>query len=273
MTTVTVGAIERERISAGAAARMALFNRTRLVQFGILVLLLVVWQILGLQLGTFILAPPSSLIPAAVDMISSGQLQGALLNSLGSLVTGFALGVVVGVPVGVAMGWYRPLAKVINPYVSAGYVLPEAGLVPIFIIWFGLGFESRIVTIFMFCVFEILLTTYTGVRNVDPLLISAARSFGANRWQLFNKVAIRAALPIIFNGLRMGVSRAVKGMVVAEILFAVTGLGGLIENAANNYLTDRVFVVVIVVALLGVVLSALVEWIERMVAPWSATSA
>jgi ABC-type nitrate/sulfonate/bicarbonate transport system permease component len=263
--------IHREKLSVGAVTRRAIFNRTRLIQLGVLIVVVIVWQVLGLQLGAFILAPPSSLVPATVDLISSGELGRALLNSLGTLVAGFAIAAVVGVVVGVLMGWYRPFARVINPFVSAGYVLPEAALVPIFIIWFGLGYESRIVTVFMFSVFEILLSTYAGVRSVDPVLINASRSFGASRAQLFRYVAVPASLPFIFTGLRMGVARAVKGMVVAELLFAVTGLGGLIENAANNYQTDRVFVVVIVVALMGIILSAIVEWIERIVAPWSVT--
>ncbi len=264
-------AIQRERISLATATRRTILSRTRLIQLGILVVVVIIWQVLGLQLGAFILAPPSSLFPALADLIGSGDLGKALLDSLGSLLLGFVIAAVVGIVVGVLMGWYRPFAKVINPFVSAGYVLPEAALVPIFIIWFGLGYESRVVTIFMFSVFEILLSTYAGVRGVDPLLISASRAFGAKQWQLFRYVAVPASLPHIFNGLRMGVSRAVKGMVVAELLFAVTGLGGLIQNAKNNYETDRLFVVVIIVALLGIILSALVEWLERVVAPWSVT--
>jgi NitT/TauT family transport system permease protein len=127
------------------------------------------------------------------------------------------------------------------------------------------------VTVFLFCVFEILVSTYTGVRNVDMKLVDAARAFGASRWQLFSRVVSFASLPYIFAGLRMGVSRAVKGMVVAELLFAVTGLGGLISNAASYYRTDKVFVGVIVLSILGVILAGAVQLLERRLMPWRQT--
>jgi len=273
MATATVTAptsyIEQERISVGAAVRGWLFNRVRLIQLIFVVVILVVWEIVGRLLGSFFLAPPSALWGAAVEMISTGELQLALLDSLSSLLAGYATAVVVGVGVGFFMGWYRPFGETLNPFVSAAYVIPTAGLVPIFIIWFGLGFTARWVTVFLFCVFEILVSTYTGVRNIDSGLVRAGRAFGANEWQLFGKVAIPASLPFIFAGLRMGVSRALKGMIIAELLFAVTGLGGLIQSAANYYRTDKVFVIVIVLALLGIALSAVVQWTERRVTPWS----
>jgi NitT/TauT family transport system permease protein len=141
-------------------------------------------------------------------------------------------------------------------------------LVPVIIIWFGLADTSRILVVVMFCVFEILVSTYTGVKNVDPMLIDVGRSFGAGRFGLFRKVVFFASLPYIFAGLRMGASRAIKGMVVAELLFAVTGLGGEIQTAANYYRTDIVFVYVIVIALLGVLMAGLIQLVERMVTPW-----
>jgi NitT/TauT family transport system permease protein len=201
-------------------------------------------------------------------MWSSGELVSALLDSLSSLLVGFCLAIIVGITVGFFMGWYGPAGRTLNPFVSALYVVPTAALVPMFIIWFGLGFTARTVTVFLFCVFEILVSTYTGVRNVDRNLVDAARAFGASRWQLFSRVVSYASLPYIFAGLRMGISRAVKGMVVAELLFAVTGLGGLISNAANYYRTDKVFVGVLVLALLGVVLAGAVQILERRLVPW-----
>lgn len=270
MATMTF--IERDRIGVGVMLRSLVFSRVRLVQIILLVVILASWEIAGRILGSFFLAPPSALWSAAAEMISSGELGAALLDSLSSLVAGYLTAVIVGVGVGFLMGWYKPVGAILNPFVSAGYVIPTAGLVPIFIIWFGLGFSSRWVTVFLFCVFEILVSTYTGVRNIDSSLVSAARSFGANHWQLFTRVATRASLPYIFAGLRMGVSRALKGMIIAELLFAVTGLGGLIQGAANYYRTDKVFVVVILLAVLGISLSGLIQWIERKATPWSSGS-
>ncbi|HEV7956470.1 MAG: hypothetical protein JWL94_1879 [Microbacteriaceae bacterium] len=264
--------IEREQLSWPTVVKRNLVNLERVVQLVLLVALIVTWEVVGRNVGTFFLAPPSSLWSAFLEMLSTGALVAALLDSLSSLLAGFAIAAVFGISVGFMMGWYRPVGRTLNPFVSAAYVIPIAALVPVFIIWFGLGFEARTITVVLFCVFEILISTATGVQNVDTKLTEAARAFGANRWQLFTRVVSFASMPYIFAGLRMGISRAVKGMVIAELLFAVTGLGGLISSAANYYRTDQVFVGVITIALLGVALSGLVQVAERALLPWRPAS-
>ena len=260
--------VERERIPLWLALRKEFISYERLAQFGFILALLVTWEIMGRRLGDFFLAPPSSLWSATGELIESGQLWRATADSMYSLSIGFGISAVVGIGLGYLMGWYKPVAKVMDPFVNAAYVIPVAALVPVIIIWFGLGGTSRIIVVILFSVFEILVSTYTGVRNVDPMLIDVGRSFGAGRLGLFRKVVFFASLPYIFAGLRMGVSRAIKGMVVAELLFAVTGLGGEIQTAANYYRTDVVFVYVIVIALLGVVMAGVIQLIERLVTPW-----
>lgn len=260
--------VEREQIPLSTIFRRQIVSWERLAQVALLLAVLVIWEYAGRRLGTFFLAPPSALVAAFQEMLVSGELANAVIDSLSSLLTGYGLAVVLGITVGFLMGWYDPVGRTLNPFVSAAYVVPTAALVPVFIIWFGLGFVARTVTVLLFCVFEIVISTYTGVRNVDPLLIDAARAFGANRRQLFAKVVSLASLPYIFAGLRMGASRAVKGMVVAELLFAVTGIGGVIQNAANYYRTDKVFVLIIVLAILGVAMAALIQTVERWFTPW-----
>lgn len=261
-------AVERERIPWSVAIRKEFLNYQRLTQVGFIVAILTAWEIAGRRLGDFFLAPPSSVVPAAGELIESGELLRALMDSLTSLTVGFGLAAGIGIALGYLMGWYKPVAKVVDPFVSAAYVIPVAALVPVLIIWFGLGFTSRVLTVLLFSIFEVLVSTYTGVKNVDPMLVDVSRSFGAKRMVLFRKVVFFASLPYIFAGLRMGASRAIKGMVVAELLFAVTGLGGAIQTAANYYRTDRVFVYVIVIALLGIVLSAAIQLVERVAMPW-----
>jgi ABC-type nitrate/sulfonate/bicarbonate transport system permease component len=260
--------VERVRIPLRTALRKEFISYERLAQFTFVAALLIAWEIAGRRLGDFFLAPPSSLVSATGELIESGELVDATINSLSSLMVGFGLASLIGVGLGYFMGWYKPVAKVIDPFVNAAYVVPVAALVPVIIIWFGLGTTSRVLVVMLFCVFEILVSTYTGVKNVDPMLIDVGRSFGASRIGLFRRVVFFASLPYIFAGLRMGASRAIKGMVIAELLFAVTGLGGAIQTAANYYRTDIVFVYVIVIALLGVVLSGAIQMIERVVTPW-----
>ncbi|MGH2736110.1 MAG: ABC transporter permease [Actinomycetota bacterium] len=260
--------VERERIPLRVAIRKEVINYERLAQFGFIAALLIAWEIAGRRLGDFFLAPPTSLVGAAGELIESGEMLRATLDSLYSLSIGFGLSALIGVGLGYLMGWYKPVAKIMDPFVNAFYVVPVAALVPVIIIWFGLGSLSRILVVMLFCIFEILVSTYTGVKNVDPMLIDVGRSFGAGRMKLFRRVVFFASLPYIFAGLRMGASRAVKGMVIAELLFAVTGLGGAIQTAANYYRTDIVFVYVIVIALLGVLLAGAIQVIERLVTPW-----
>jgi NitT/TauT family transport system permease protein len=165
---------------------------------------------------------------------------------------------------GILMGTSRTAASVLNPIVSAGYVIPEAAIVPLLIVWFGLGMTPRVVAVVLFAIFEIIVTTYTGVRNADASLSDVARSFGASRRQLFVKVTVPGALPFIFAGLRIGAARAVKGMVVAELLFAATGIGGAIQLSANAFRTDRVMFYVIVVTVIGIAFSGAVQLVERL---------
>jgi ABC-type nitrate/sulfonate/bicarbonate transport system permease component len=181
---------------------------------------------------------------------------------------GYGLAAVIGISVGYAMGWWRAFGRMLDPFVSAAYVVPIVTLVPAMIVWFGLGLASRVLVIMLFAVFEILLSAYAGVKNVDPAIVDVARTFGARKLDLLRKVVFPATLPFVFVGLRIGASRAIKGMVLAEILFAVTGLGGVIIENSSAFRMDRVFVGVIAVALMGVLLTAGVQATERRVMRW-----
>lgn len=242
--------------------------RVRFFQLVLAALILIAWEVVGQRVGSFILAPPTDLITAFVDIAGSGELIRALWDSLYGLALGYSAAAICGVAIGLLMGWYPRVAFVLNPFVSALYVVPVTALVPLLIVWLGIGAAPRIVTVALFAVFEILLTTYTGVRDADQRLVEMARSFGATPRQLFAKVILFDALPIIFTGLRIGAGRAIKGMVVAELIFAVTGLGGLVLSYSSRFQTARIMVVVIVVSLLGVFLVGLVQLLERKLAPW-----
>ena len=248
--------------------RRALAPRDRALQLALLVTLLVAWEFFGRRASNFTFAPPSRVATAAREMIESGELQDAVTESLVALLLGFVLAAVIGISVGYAMGWWRTFGRTLNPFVSALYVVPIATLVPAMIVWFGLGLTPRVLVIMLFALFEILLSAYAGVKNVDPHIVDVARTFGARRLDLLRKVVFPATLPFVFVGLRIGASRAVKGMVLAEMLFAVTGLGRVIIENASAFRMDRVFVGVIAVSLMGVILSAAVQATERRVMRW-----
>jgi ABC-type nitrate/sulfonate/bicarbonate transport system permease component len=256
--------IERERLGRGLALRRGILSRDRLIQLCFLLLVLVAWQIAGKSAGDFILAPPTSVVSSAVDQLQTGEFWSTLGQTAGGILLGFAIAAVLGVTIGVLMGTYRPVATALNPLVSAGYVIPEAALVPLLIVWFGLGEAPRIIAVVIFAIFEIIVTTYTGVRTADATLRDVGRSFGASPRQLFLKVTVPGALPFIFAGLRIGAARAVKGMIVAELLFAATGIGGAIQLSANAFRTDRVMFYVLVVIVIGIAFSSAVQLVERL---------
>jgi NitT/TauT family transport system permease protein len=243
-------------------------KRERIIQIIAVIAVLIAWEIAGRRLGVFILAPPSSLLGAFGEMLETGELARALRESITTLLVGYGFAILIGVSLGFIMGTFKSIAIILDPFVSALYVVPIAALVPLLIVWTGIGATPRIVTITLFAVFEILISTYTGVRNVNPRLIEMGRAFGANQLQIFRHVVFFGALPILFAGLRIGAGRAIKGMVLAELLFAVTGLGGLVLTNSTYYRTDKVMVIVVIIALLGVILVSLVQLIERKLAPW-----
>jgi NitT/TauT family transport system permease protein len=257
-------AIEKTSLSRGRALRRSLLSRDRLIQVGLIVVILGVWEYIGQKEGDFFLAPPTSVLQTLGEEIGTPEFWKLVRETVTGILIGFAIAAVLGVIIGILMGTYKAIATALNPIVSAGYVIPEAALVPLLIVWFGLGMTPRIISVILFAIFEIIVTTYTGVKNVDRTLTDVARSFGASRLQSFRKVVVLAALPYIFAGLRIGAARAVKGMVVAELLFAATGIGGAIQIAANAFRTDRVMVYVLVVTIIGVGFSGLVQLIERL---------
>jgi ABC-type nitrate/sulfonate/bicarbonate transport system permease component len=257
-------AVERHKLTRSEVLRRSIFSRDRLLQVSLVVVVLAVWQYIGMKEGDFFLAPPTSVAGAAVEVVAEGELWDVIGSTLFGIVIGFAIAAVIGVAIGTLMGTSKSASTALNPVVSAGYVVPEAAIVPLLIIWFGLGMEPRVISVVLFAVFEIIVSTYAGVRNVDRVLPEVARSFGASQSQLFRKVTCMAALPYIFSGLRMGAARAVKGMVVAELLFAATGVGGAIQDGANAYQTDKVMVYVIVITLIGVGFAGIVQLIERL---------
>ncbi|GAB2458219.1 ABC transporter permease [Nocardioides hungaricus] len=263
-TSTAPASTTRQVVSWPRAIREDLLGSVRLTQAALVIVALVAWEIAGRQLGNFYLPPPTVVAGAAKEVVSTGELQQAILESLLTLGIGYALSVVVGVALGYAMGWYRSVGKVMDPFVNGLYVIPVTALVPLIIIWFGLGMLPRVLTIFLFAVFQVLVTTYTGVRHRDQVLVEVASSFGATQLPLFQRVVFHDSLPHIFTGLRLGASQAIKGMVIAEFLFAATGIGGAVIAAADRYQTAKVFVYIIVIVILGMVLSGLVQLLEKL---------
>jgi ABC-type nitrate/sulfonate/bicarbonate transport system permease component len=264
--------VETRRLSGRERLHRFVAPRVRIYQLGLLAVLLGVWEYVGRQSEGFTFAPPSSVVPAAREMISSGELGSAMTDSLVALLLGFALAALAGIGIGYAMGWWRTVGRTLDPFVAAMFVVPIASLVPVIIVWLGLGLASQVLVIFLFAVFEILLNAAAGVRNVDGAMIDVARSLGAGQRALLWRVAMPASLPFVFVGLRIGAARALKGMVLAEMLLAVSGLGALIIHYSAAFQMDKVLVAILGVVALGVLLQAMVVGAERWVMRWRHSS-
>jgi NitT/TauT family transport system permease protein len=236
------------------------------------VVLLAAWQIYGGSINPILLSDPTAVAGAFVDMIKDGSLPHALAASLVVLGLGLVSGAVVGVIVGLAAGRSETLAALIELPVNALYATPTVALIPVIVLWFGFQVTSKTIVVFLFVVFPVLINTMRGVREVDPDLIEVARSFCSSERRMWADLILPSVLPYVVTGLRLAIGRALIGVIVAEFYTSLSGLGDLIETSANNFETARMFVPIVVVALLGVVLTALLEWAESRLVKWRKVS-
>ena len=242
--------------------------KVKLVTF---IVVMVVWEIAGRYVNPLFLASPSAIAVAFVDLVRSGELPRAIATSLFGFLAGISLAIVIGIAIGVAMGRVRIVEYILEPYVNALYSTPSIALIPLFILWFGVGLASKILIIFALSVFIVIINTFTGVKNLSQSVIDVGGAFGASERQIFRMIVLPAALPFIMTGLRLAVGRGILAMIVAEFFTALSGLGGMIVKYGNFFQTAKMFVPIIVVSLLGVLAVELVKHIELRLAPWKET--
>lgn len=229
---------------------------------------LVAWKLLTVVTGTpdYILPAPEVVADRALRAIGSGILWEHTAVTLSEILLGFALGAVTAVGTGIALGKSVVVERVLSPYIVAAQSVPILALAPLLDIWFGSGLLARVLISALIVFFPIAIATMVGIRSADPLLAEMLRSLGAGPGQLTARLEIPSALPVIFGGLRVGVTLAVIGAVVAEWAGASSGLGVLI-NIADQGLFDTplMFVALVTLAVIGIGLHGLVVSIERRV--------
>ena len=237
----------------------------RLISFVIVISL---WEYFGRRINPILFTYPSAVAQAFVSLVGSGELQSYMTSSLLVLTYASILAIVVGVLLGVVMGRYAIVEWAADVYVSALYSTPMVAVVPLIVLWFGFKIPAKVVIVFSFMVFPVLLNTVEGVKNVDRNLQEVARSFCSSESQLWRHLIIPSAIPFIVAGIRLAIGRGLVGMIVAEFYTSVTGLGYMIVRYANALETDKLFVPIVVVMLLGVGLMSLAKWLEGRIAPW-----
>lgn len=235
------------------------------------VVLLVLWEVIcrsGVVSALF-LPSPTGIIAALMDMLTGGEIAASLAASMYRIVLGFVLGSVIGLAVGLFTGTSALIDRIGTPIVNALYPIPKIALLPLFILWLGIGELSKVTIIALGVFFPVAMNTYSGVKNVDPLLIKVAVSFNATRWMTLKKVVLPAALPMIFAGLRLAAGTSLLLLVAAEMIAAQEGIGALILHYGDLMITDRLMAGVIVLSVLGLVFNQLLQWAENRAIPWN----
>jgi NitT/TauT family transport system permease protein len=234
------------------------------------IVVLVAWQLYAPYVNRIFLRSPLDVLTAFVAWVQDGTLLAAAQESVHNLVIGFAIALVLGLLIGLGSARSWLAYNAVNPWLTALYSTPSVALVPFLSLWLGIGDTAKVAVIALFSIFPIIINTQQGVRYVEPALLEVARAFNSSERRLWTDVLLPAALPFIFAGIKLAVPRALVGMVLAEFLISVgRGLGSLILIAQNTFRVDRMFVAVIVVAAMGVVLIAFVQWLEGRLAPWA----
>jgi NitT/TauT family transport system permease protein len=230
--------------------------------------LALLWEVAGRTLDSVLIPPLSQIGAAWWKLLSSGKLLSNLTMSLTTLAAGFVLAVLIGIVVGVLMGRFRAVEHFLDLYVNALMSAPTTAFIPVLILWFGLGVQSRIAVVFLFAVFVIIINTMTGVKQVDRVFVEMARSFGAREKEIFFKIILPAAMPAIMAGVRLGMGRAVKGMVTAEMLLTLTGIGAMIMQYGSAFATDSLFAVILTILMVAMITMKLVQWVDRWLTGW-----
>ena len=253
-----------EELAAPANSQSTLWT-VRVVS---IVCVLIAWEIVGRRINPLFMSYPTAIARASVAMIADGELLKALSTSLRTLLVGFLTASVIGIIMGLLIGRYRTVDAATDWLVTALYATPLIAVIPLVILWFGLGDKAKFFIVTMLAVFPVLINTAAGVRNVPSQLIDVGAAFAANERQVFLKIIFPAVLPYLMTGLRLGVGRAIIAMVAAEFFTAINGLGALIVKYGNQYDTASMFVPILVLMLLGVTLSVVLRRVEEIFAPW-----
>ncbi|SDL56880.1 ABC transporter permease [Paracoccus chinensis] len=237
----------------------------RIPMMASLIVWALVWEIVGRLDIIFLIPPMTAIIAAGFDLVQTNSWQNATLVTIRSFVIGMALAIGIGVPLGVMMGRVKIIDNIFGLWVNIFVSAPLSALVPVLMILFGMGEATIVVTVFLFAVWIIVLDARAGVMQVPSSLVEMARSYGASQATIMRKIILVSALPEILAGIRIGVIRGVKGVVIGQILVAVIGYGELFELYSRSFDMERFWALTLVLFAAAMVLSAIVENAEKRI--------
>jgi NitT/TauT family transport system permease protein len=258
---------EEERARRGRLSRRTV---ERLVSIASPIVLLLLWE-LAVRVGLLdfrFFPAPSRIFAVAWEMIQSGELWEDTAISLQRIVIGFVIGAVPGVAIGLAMGTFGPVRAAIQPLVDATFPIPKIALLPLFIMLFGLGEASKYAIIATAVIYLVMINTAAGVQNIEKIYIDVGRNYHAGKWMMFWDVSMPGALPLVVAGLKLGMGVALLVIVSAEFVGAKSGIGYLIWTSWQVFQVEKMYVGLLVTALLGFGGTILLNLLERALVPW-----
>ncbi len=245
----------------------------RLAQLAVGAAILLAWEFAsGRLIDPFFISSPGAVFAKLAQWVERGTLFTHAYYTFYATALGFVIGAALGFMVGFAFGRSAIVAAVFDPYVTALYCLPKIALAPLFIMWFGIGIESKIAMSAAVVFFLVFLNTFAGVRDVNPIHIHTTRIMGAGEWQLLRLVILPSASAWVLTGLKVSVPYALIGTVVGELISSNRGIGFLIGQAAGLFDTAGVFAGLVVLAAAGIVLNGGLKRLERHVLRWRGTT-
>jgi ABC-type nitrate/sulfonate/bicarbonate transport system permease component len=237
-------------------------------RFASIAIFSVLWEVAGRNIDSLLLPTCSETVRAIFHLARSPEIWQALRQSNEALILGYAMALLLGIPLGIVIGSFQRMERMANPYLTTALVTPTAALMPLVIIAVGLNLQARAIIVFFFSFPYITATAQAGMHEIDRSIILMARSFCATRWQVLINAALPAALPAIMLGARVGLGRAITGMIIVELVLVSVGLGRLILRYQGNFQADYMYGVVIIVLVEAVLLMKTAEKLERWASPW-----
>jgi len=261
-----------ERIMAGSGSRLSWFSGPmgHLISLFSPIILLLIWEAAAWmgEIDVRFFPAPSAIFVEAERMIVSGELWRHLSISLQRIAIGFVFGAVPGIVIGLLIGLFKPVRVFIQPLVDATFPIPKLAVLPLFIMIFGLGEESKYAIIATGVIYMVLINTAAGVRNIEKIYLDVGRNYRAGKWMMFTDIALPGALPLIVAGLKLGMGVALLVIVAAEFVGAKSGIGYLIWTSWQIFEVEKMYVGLLVSAILGFVIAVALEYIERLIVPW-----
>jgi NitT/TauT family transport system permease protein len=269
-----IAKLDRGRVSLGNRGdtwrKLAIWALSSLEKYIIILALIILWELLPRLaiIDTFLLPPFSDVVTSWVQLVTSGEMFRHFYISMLRVFAGFFIGIGIALPLGVFMGWYKGFEEVVDPLLQACRSSSTIALYPVFLLFFGIGESAKIAIIIWGTIWPTLLSTTSGVKHSDPLLIKSARSMGVSGMTLLSKVVIPNAVPSIVTGIRLSAAQSILVVVVAEMIGAHAGLGFSIFNFEERYAVPEMYAMILTLALIGVTVNYLLNILEKRLTVW-----